>query len=252
LRFADVAMLVLRKGGQFTDSQINKYFFTALIFFGCAILALTAIRYIQIPFVGLAAVVLAVAAFKKNVRRWGNWTAGKRGELAVTEALQGLCNNYVVLNDLTFPDAKGNVDHLVIGPNGLFVIETKNYTGRVKCLGDQWFINGHRTKSLSRQAKSNALAVRSNLAMVFAEHQAKLPYVVPLLVFVHCRGGLNLKNPTIPVLKSGQLAGFIQNYKPANYIQHSGGAELKRAIVHHLHMLQRMPEKPPPRAFSKR
>jgi len=40
------------------------------------------------------------------------------------------------MNDLMLPDDKGNVDHLVMGPNGLFVIETKNYSTFVNCLGD--------------------------------------------------------------------------------------------------------------------
>ena len=40
------------------------------------------------------------------------------------------------------PDGKGNVDHLVMGPNGLFALETKNYSTIVKCSGDDWFVNG--------------------------------------------------------------------------------------------------------------
>ncbi len=58
------------------------------------------------------------------------------------------------------PDGRGNVDHLVMGPNGLFAIETKNYSTFVKCSGDDWFVNGKKIRSLSKQAKRNAIAVR--------------------------------------------------------------------------------------------
>ncbi len=87
-------------------------------------------------------------------------------------------------------------------------METKNYSGRVKCLGDQWFVNGHRIKSLSRQAKSNTLAVRASLARVFAEYECKLPYVVPLLVFVNSVRGMSLNDPKINILRSEELAAF--------------------------------------------
>jgi hypothetical protein len=48
----------------------------------------------------------------------GNCFVGKRGESALSEALQELPNDYVLLNDPMLPDGSGNVVHLVIGPNG--------------------------------------------------------------------------------------------------------------------------------------
>jgi hypothetical protein len=239
-------MLLLRKGGQFTDRQISKYLLTAVVCFVLAILSVGAIRYIQIPGVGFLAVVFAIGAFKANFRRWGNWHVGKRGELAVTECLRSLSDDYVVLNDLTFPNGNGNVDHLVIGPNGIFVLETKNYAGLVKCRGDEWYVNGRRVKSLSRQAKSNAMTVRSNLVEVFWDHATKLPFVVAVLVFVNPRGGLHLNTPAIPVLRSRELADFIHNYGSGPNKDAAGtrlscfSPELKRAMVDHLHTLQRL------------
>jgi Nuclease-related domain len=53
-------------------------------------------------------------------------------------------DDHVLFNDLTLSDSRGNVDHLVIGPNGLFVIESKTYSGYVKCFGDTWYVNGRK------------------------------------------------------------------------------------------------------------
>jgi hypothetical protein len=72
------------------------------------------------------------------------------------------------------PTAHGNIDHFLIGPNGLFVIETKNYSGNVKCNGDQRFFNGHGTQSPGRQAKGNAVAVRKSLEPVFFAHSPEM------------------------------------------------------------------------------
>ena len=126
-------MLMLRNGGKFTDQQIRKYLMKALLCFAIAVFAIFVTRYIQLPLVGLITTVLAITLFKANFTRWSNWSVGKRGEMAISDALRSLSNDYIVLNDLMLPAGKGNVDHLVMGPNGLFVIETKNYSTFVKC-----------------------------------------------------------------------------------------------------------------------
>ena len=110
------------------------------------------------PLIGLITTMLAITLFKANFTRWGNWFVGKRGEMAISDALGSLSDDYIVLNDLMLPDGKGNVDHLVMGPNGLFAIETKNYSTFVKCSGDDWFVNGKKIRSLSKQAKRNAIS----------------------------------------------------------------------------------------------
>jgi hypothetical protein len=235
-------MLMLRRGGQFIDRRIRKYLTYAILCFGVAIAAVFATRYIKVPFVGLITTLIALAIFKENFKRWGNWFVGKRGEMAVSEALKDLSNDYVLLNDLMLPDGKGNVDHLVMGPNGLFVIETKNYSTYVKCFGDEWFVNGRKIRSLSKQAKGNAIAVRENLAAVFADQGSRLPFVTALLVFVNGNGRLSLKSPTVPVLRSSELAKFIARYNSARPPAITS-PELRRAIVHHLHLLQQTPDK---------
>jgi hypothetical protein len=162
---------------------------------------------------------------------------GKHGEIAIADALKSLPNEYVLLNDLMFPDGGGNVDHVIIGPNGLFVIETKNYSSYVKCFGDDWFVNGKKVHSLSKQAKRNAIALRKNLAGVFKDEGVRLRYIVPLLVFVGRTCRLCLKNPTIHVLRSSELARFVARHNSAKASSITS-PELRRAIVHHLHLLQ--------------
>ena len=63
--------------------------------------------------------------------------AGKSGERSVSWILGSLPDEYMVLNDVTIPDQKTNpdkdyttqIDHVVVSPYGIFVIETKNYSG---------------------------------------------------------------------------------------------------------------------------
>jgi hypothetical protein len=40
---------------------------------------------------------------------------------------------------VNIPKGKGNIDHLVIGPTGMFLIETKNYSGFFEIVENNWY-----------------------------------------------------------------------------------------------------------------
>jgi hypothetical protein len=41
-------------------------------------------------------------------------------------------HGWAVLHDLAVPGSRANLDHLVIGPGGVFVIDSKQYRGRLQ------------------------------------------------------------------------------------------------------------------------
>ena len=55
------------------------------------------------------------------------WDRGADGERQVGAMLDQLPDQYVVFHDLQIPNSKANVDHLVLGPSGIWAIDTKNY-----------------------------------------------------------------------------------------------------------------------------
>jgi hypothetical protein len=74
----------------------------------------------------------------------------------------------VVFHDLAVPDSDANVDHLVIGPTGVFVIDSKQWTGGVHQGGDGLVWHNHypldRTLETVRweaQQVSHALGTRA-------------------------------------------------------------------------------------------
>lgn len=56
---------------------------------------------------------------------------GKAGEKRVARKLDWLPKEYIILNDIMLPTQYGTtqIDHIVVSPYGIFVIETKNYKG---------------------------------------------------------------------------------------------------------------------------
>jgi hypothetical protein len=60
------------------------------------------------------------------------WRRGVVGERRTARLLDPLeRQGWVVLHDLAVPGSRANIDHLAIGPGGVFVIDSKQYRGRL-------------------------------------------------------------------------------------------------------------------------
>jgi Nuclease-related domain len=61
------------------------------------------------------------------------WRRGAAGERRTARLLGPLeRHGWAVLHDLAVPGSRANIDHLVIGPGGVFVIDSKQYQGRLQ------------------------------------------------------------------------------------------------------------------------
>jgi hypothetical protein len=61
------------------------------------------------------------------------WRTGARGERRTARRLGRLVRRgYVAFHDLSMPGSRANIDHLLLGPTGVFVIDSKQYTGRIE------------------------------------------------------------------------------------------------------------------------
>jgi hypothetical protein len=61
---------------------------------------------------------------------WRRGAAGERCSARLLAALER--HGWAVLHDLALPGSAANIDHLVIGPGGVFVIDSKQYRGRLQ------------------------------------------------------------------------------------------------------------------------
>jgi hypothetical protein len=61
------------------------------------------------------------------------WQRGAAGERRTARLLAPLARHgWAALHDLAIPGSQANLDHLVIGPGGVFVIDSKQYRGRLQ------------------------------------------------------------------------------------------------------------------------
>jgi hypothetical protein len=61
------------------------------------------------------------------------WKRGAAGERRTARLLDPLeRHGWAILHDLAVPGSRANIDHLAIGPGGVFVIDSKQYRGRLQ------------------------------------------------------------------------------------------------------------------------
>lgn len=86
-----------------------------------------------------AGYVYALRAYEQQRGARGQLRAGHRGQRLVVGLLSSLGDEYYLLNNLQLPGRNQDVDHLVVGPNGVFALETKHDRGRITWRDGQWY-----------------------------------------------------------------------------------------------------------------
>lgn len=104
------------------------------------------------------------------------------GEARTAEVLSLLEPGWVCLHDHRWPGRRlANIDHVVVGPGGVFVIDSKNWSGDIRIVGQTSRQNGHSRERTVASAADAGLAV-AELIAPYASH------VRPVLCFVGDRG----------------------------------------------------------------
>jgi Nuclease-related domain len=93
-------------------------------------------------------------------------------------------HGWAILHDLAVPSGRANIDHLVIGPGGVFVIDSKQYRGRLRLdpSGRLWhgrYPLAPSLRAVSFEADQAALVVTDPdvvVVPVMAVHGAQVPW----------------------------------------------------------------------------
>ncbi len=148
---------------------------------------------------------LIIRRFEEAIKRHRR---GKEGEERVVELLrQVLDDRWTLFRNLKVPGmGRGDLDGVLVGPTGVWLLEIKNFSGRYRNRGEQWFYwkhNGWRRMkdNPSRQARRNA----GRLAAFLKERGVRL-WVYPVIVWANPEKPPVLESPAVPVWTMDRLA----------------------------------------------
>lgn len=185
-----------------TRSRANSYRNKSILFiiFGIILFFGVTIHFFLI--------VLSIISFTIAVYLWNKqttWNIGADGEESVIRVLQNLDSSFKVINDIVLPGDHQNIDHVVVGSIGTFVIETKNHNGIIKCNDDDWSREkvGRRGTvydagigNPSKQAKRNAVMLKNWLQ----SKNIDVGFIDAVVVFTNEDVELNLVRPTVKIV----------------------------------------------------
>jgi hypothetical protein len=134
------------------------------------------------------------------------WEKGRDGERRVAEILRGLPEPaWHVLHDLQIGSRGANLDHLVVGPGGVFTINTKNVAGSVWVAERKLLINGNSRSEYLPKAVREAARVAERLTAAVGRPVT----VAPTIVFVENRIAIKAMPHDVTVLHAQQLVSWL-------------------------------------------
>ncbi len=167
-----------------------------------AAVAFALLRHSPLHLLWAAAALAAAAGFHLRQRELLDEArllqGGRRGEAKTSAVLaERLADDHLILNDLDLRIAheRAQIDHLVLAPAGIWVIESKFWAGTLS--GDvndtQWTQTNHRRH---RTVKSPVLQVRRQRSMLISEFNLRIPEdrIHALAVFTHPAVRLDIRN----------------------------------------------------------
>ena len=137
---------------------------------------------------------------------------------------------YVLINGLKLPRGAGDIDHVVVGPTGVFLLKTKTMAGRIVCEPDGTW---RRTKvgragtpysayigDPAAQVQRNILTVRDCLRKRLPGLFRRTPlWIEGLVVFPHPGTELDAACSRIPAMRVEQTTARICLHVPRRALQ---------------------------------
>lgn len=115
------------------------------------------------------------------------WERGAVGEELMAQRLTDLPETFRILHDRRIRGARANIDHIVIGPTGVWVIDAKRYVGKRPALRVEGGLIRARVESLrigGRDGTKLVQGVQSQVERVTAALREAAPPVTGVLCFL--------------------------------------------------------------------
>ncbi len=181
-------------------------------------------NHISIFLGGSFAFIFGGYLYQSKITQTRIWRSGLKGQRKVEEVLAELDDRFTLINNMSLPFKKCDIDHILVGPNGIFLIETKNYKGEISCIGDRWEYqkigkNGGVYRGYisnpSKQLKRNIWELKNYLDKKSKKilMQDTFPYWIQgVVVFTNEEATVRTQDETVVVVTIEHLLEFVKTY----------------------------------------
>lgn len=168
--------------------------------------------------------------YRRQAGKRAQLAAGLTGQRLVPDMLAHLPDDYYLISNLALPGRADDIDHMVVGPNGIFALEAKHHRGRIFVRDGQWYQakksrKGRLQPEVPRrdpvaQLKRNVDYLRTCINHTDrALGRRTALWIEGAVVFTHPHVELDIpkqvtKSLAFPVLKAQDLADYITGFVP--------------------------------------
>jgi hypothetical protein len=215
------------KGLTYTEKQVHKYetdkdLGDILTFIGIGIstigfiwfLALFNFNYLLLTFLGLIIFLCGKSLVSNSYKGW-SWFKELEGEKLVSSSLSTLPEDFFVFNDVKLPSKWGNIDHIVVGPNNVFIIETKNYSGQWRIHKNKWyFYKNSRYYEARHNPTTQILKNELDLEKFLLKKDIDTLHIsiIPIIALINDNFKIMTDTSGYEVIHLRNLTNFILNY----------------------------------------
>lgn len=227
-------MAIVHKGKKTLNGQANQYLLTSL---ACVVMLLAygvmmaqSQENFELNIVYMVLPVLWVIGLVFYFRKYRIFKAGAVGESDLLEHIRKLPNQYHIFTNFQIKEKRihDEVDFIVVGDNGVFVIEAKNHVGKI--VGNEEDVEWKQyksdqhgkpyTKMLAnpiKQADWHTININRLLRMLGVQAA-----VSGLLVFTNPKITLDIGTSKFIILDNSKAVNqYILNYKPQRKLDKS-------------------------------
>ena len=139
------------------------------------------------------------------------WYTGALGEIEVGRILANLPAGWSSYHALPIGTKGSDIDHVVVGPGGVFTINTKHHRGKNIWVGGKGFlVSGQRQHYIS-----NAESEADKVTRMLRTHLPSLPAVIPVIALVKPKQiTIKVAPDRVEVLDAEYLPRFFRKRKP--------------------------------------
>lgn len=142
---------------------------------------------------------------------------GGAGEKAIRKILEKLPDNFSVFENVQIGRGRGNIDFVVVCPQGVFLLEVKSHGGEIYFNGSILTLNGKnfRSKNFLRQVHGEVWALKQYLQKL-----GPAPYIHSALVFSSQYAGAHFGYRTVDnvyVIQKDFLLGLFGQFPAYRY-----------------------------------
>lgn len=143
-----------------------------------------------------------------------------------------LDHTHHLLSDVALTGHPALIKYIVLSENGIFVLEPRDWSGRISCIGDSWVNNGTMMPSPSHHVKDAARTIRSILLASGILQYPNL-WVDGIVVLLNENIDFRTNFAHVPILKLTELCDYLTTTHTGFHFSQQELVDIRNTLLNH-------------------